>query len=100
MPKHRYVSQGRNGYGAIDLYEGDRCLSNVMAGIKPAKLADEIAAHLNAAYWRGRDDAYGGANIAILSSIAKAPSRFPAHTIKLELAYIVAAANEEEPTDA
>lgn len=92
----RYVSQRRNGYGAVDEYEDGKCMRTVMAGIKPAKDADAIAGALNAAYWAGRDDAYGGANIAILSGIAKRPSTFPAETIRCEVGLLVQAANETE----
>lgn len=93
----KYVSQRRNGYGAVDEFDGEgRCLRTIMAGIKPAKDADTIAGQLNEAYWRGRNDAYGDANIAVLSTIAKRPSTIAAETIREHVGAIVAAANETE----
>ena len=49
----RYKSQSRNNYGAVDYFEGVSCRSNVMAGIKPQYLADEIEGHLNDAINKG-----------------------------------------------
>lgn len=94
--RRRFVAGHRNGYGAVDEYLNGKCLRTVTAGLKPAKLADEIAAYLNAAYWQGREDGLGGANVAVLSGIAKRPSTFPAETIRHEVSQIVAAQNQVE----
>jgi len=51
--KPSYKSLGRNGYGAVDYHEGMRNMRNVMAGIKPQYLADEIEGHLNDAINKG-----------------------------------------------
>jgi len=51
--KPSYKSQGRYGYGAVDYYEGLRNMRNVMAGIKPQYLADEIEGYLNVAIDKG-----------------------------------------------
>lgn len=57
--KRRYVAQARNGYGAIDLYEGSACIRTIIAGITQ-KLARQIAGDLNTAYSYGLDDAVTG----------------------------------------
>jgi len=51
----KYKSQSRNNYGAVDYFEGVSCRSNVMAGIKPQYLADEIEGHLNDAVSKGSE---------------------------------------------
>ena len=60
--RHEYRAQGRNGYGAIDLYRinpdgTEDCMENEMSGPwLRQKHADWITASLNRAYAIGRRD--------------------------------------------
>lgn len=52
----RYEVGRRNGYFAIDAYRGDRCESNIAAGLS-RKNAELFAGRLNDAYRLGHQDA-------------------------------------------
>lgn len=50
-----YKSEPRNNYGAVDYFEGERCMRNILAGIKPQYLADNIEGALNEAVSKGSE---------------------------------------------
>jgi len=51
--KPEYKSEPRYNYGAVDYYEGNHCISNILANIKPQSLADNIEGQLNDAIGKG-----------------------------------------------
>ncbi len=88
--KRTFESNRRYGYGAVDMTtEGEPGVRTILTAIKPAKFADEIAGALQAAYELGRDDALGGASLAVLSIIAAQPSKVSAATIREEVTKIL-----------
>lgn len=54
-----YVAQHRNGYGAVDEQVDGRIERTIFAGLKPTRLAGDIADALNGAYSHAWKDATG-----------------------------------------
>ncbi len=66
MEKVEYRYQGRNGYGAVDLYVNEKCKRTVYAGITQ-KLAKKIAADLQDAH----DDGWVAGAAFITEQVSK-----------------------------
>lgn len=57
--KRQYFAQPCNGYTTVEEFGESKRIRTVITITKPAKLGQQIANLLNAAYQQGRDDAAG-----------------------------------------